>query len=168
MRLKDAYDGAEVAGNSIAAWNLQRLGTLLDRADWTRKAARVFEYYGRRLEPYASAMPRMLTAMDLERATPRHVVVAGDPRAADTRAMVRTFEQRFLPDDLLMVVDGGESQKRLARLAPFVAPLARQNGRATAYVCVGYSCRLPTTDLTTFAAELDRAPAVATAKETSR
>ena len=128
----------------------------------------MFEYYGRRLEPYASAMPRMLTAMDLERATPRHVVVAGDPRAADTRAMVRTFEQRFLPDDLLMVVDGGESQKRLARLAPFVAPLARQNGRATAYVCVGYSCRLPTTDLTTFAAELDRAPAVATAKETSR
>src|SRR4029077_13131113 len=31
VRMKDAFDGAEMAGNSVAAWNLLTLGTLLDR-----------------------------------------------------------------------------------------------------------------------------------------
>jgi len=157
VRLKDGYDGAEMAGNSIAAWNLQQLAVLLDRPDWKRKAARAFDYYGRRLEPYAAAMPRMLVAMDLARATPRHVVIAGDPAAADTRALIREFERSFRPYDVLLVVGGGERQKRLAALVPFVAPLATRDGRATAYVCVDYACRLPTTDPKIFAAELQGA-----------
>jgi len=168
VRLKDGHDGAEVAGNSIAAWNLQRLAEALDRDAWRRLAARTFEYYARRLEPYASAMPRMLIAMDLARVTPRHVVVAGDPQSAETRSMIRAFDQRHLPDDMLMVVDGGERQRRLARLVPFVAPLTAQDGRATGYVCIDRACRLPTTDLETFAAELDEAPAAVMGKETSR
>ena len=166
VRLKDGYDGAEVAGNSIAAWNLQQLATLLDRAAWKQKASRTFDYYGRRLEPYAAAMPRMLVAMDLSISTPRHVVVAGDLAAADTKAMIREFERRFRPYDLLLVADGGDRHQRLARLASFVAPLKPQGGRATAYVCVDYACRLPTTDLKTFAAELEGIPAAAAAKET--
>ena len=167
VRLKDGHDGAEVAGNSVAAWNLQRLAEVLDRDDWRRLMARTLEYYARRLEPFASAMPRMLMAMDLAAVKPRHVVVAGDPAAADTRAMIRVFDRRYLPDDMLMVVDSGERRKRLARLAPFVATLAPQ-GAATAYVCVDRACRLPTDDLETFAAELEGAPAAVTGKETSR
>jgi uncharacterized protein YyaL (SSP411 family) len=155
VRLKDGYDGAEVAGNSIAAWNLHRLGALLDRGDWLEKASRTFDHYARRLEPFASAMPRMLMAMDLGRRAPRHVVIAGDPRAEDTRAMVGAFDRRYLPDDLLMLVDGGERQERLARLAPFVAPLAPANGRATAFICVDRACRLPTQDLDAFVAALE-------------
>ena len=165
VRMKDGYDGAEVAGNSIAAQNLVRLATLLDRPEWRRLADRTFEYYARRLASQPAAMPEMLAAMDAARATPRHVVVAGNPEAPDTRAMIREFDRRFLPNDLLLVVDGGERQKRLAALAAFVAPLAARGGRATAYVCVDYACRLPTTEIAALAAELDRAASPATAKE---
>ncbi len=168
IRLKDGHDGAEVAGNSVAAWNLELLANLLDRRDWKEKAKRTFDYFGSRLEPYASAMPRMLVAMDLARGAPRHVVVAGDPAAADAHAMIRAFERRFMPHDLLLVVDQGERRQRLAKLAPFVASLEPLNGRATAFVCVDYACRLPTTDLKTFGAELDQAPSAVTAKESSR
>ena len=103
-------------------------------------------------------MPQMLVAMDLERATPRHIVVAGAADRADTRAMTDAFNRRFLPHDLLLFVDGGARQKDLARLAGFVEPLVMKNGKATAYVCVNYACKLPTTDATEFAAQLD-APA---------
>ena len=155
VRMKDGFDGAEMAGNSIAAATLQKLAVLLDRADWRERAARTDRYYARRLAPQPLAMPEMLVAMDAARGAPRHVVIAGDPEAADTRAMIREFDRRFLPGDLLLVADGGERQRRLAALAPFVGPLTRKGGRATAYICVDYACRLPTTDLETFVAQLD-------------
>ncbi len=155
VRMKDGFDGAEMAGNSIAAHNLERLATLLDRADWRDRAARTFHYYARRLASGPTAMPQMLAAMDLARATPRHVVVAGRPDAADTGAMIAEFNHRFLPHDLLLVADGGATQKALAHLAPFIEPLVARGGKATAYVCVDYGCRLPTSDRAAFAAQLD-------------
>ena len=155
VRMKDSFDGAEMAGNSIAAWNLQMLGALLDRDDLRARARRTLDYFARRLGDAAPGMPQMLVAMDLERSTVRHVVIAGRADAADTRAMVAAFDRRFLPHDALLFADGGDAQKRLTALAPFVGPLAPQSGKATAYVCVDHACRLPTTDPAAFTAQLE-------------
>jgi uncharacterized protein YyaL (SSP411 family) len=161
LRLKDGYDGAELAGNSVAAWVTQALGALFDRADWREAAARSFAYYSRRLAEAPAMMPQMLVAMDLARATPRHVVIAGRPDSPDTRALIQEFDRRFLPHDLLLVTGAGESRRRLEALAPFVKNLVAREGRATAYVCVDYACRLPVQDPAAFAAQLDeRAPIV--------
>ena len=75
--------------------------------------------------------------------------------------MIAEFDRRFLPHDVLLLAEGGARQKALARLAPFVAPLGRLDGRPTAYVCVDYACRLPTTDRNAFAAQLDERPSYA-------
>jgi uncharacterized protein YyaL (SSP411 family) len=155
VRMKDGFDGAEMAGNSIAALDLQILGTLLDRSAWREQARRTFDYYARRLATGAAAMPQMLVAMELAESKARHIVVAGGADKADTRAMIAAFDRRFLPHDLLLLADGGAKQKSLAALAPFVAPLAPRDGRATVFVCVDYACRLPTHDLATFTAQLD-------------
>ena len=93
--------------------------------------------------------------VDLAAEPPRHVVVAGEPGAEDTRALVREFDRRFLPRDLLLEVDGGERSRRLANLVPFAASLTPVGGRATAYLCVDCACRLPVTDAREFAAQLD-------------
>jgi uncharacterized protein YyaL (SSP411 family) len=161
VRMKDGFDGAEMAGNSIAALDLQILGTLLDRSDWRDKARRAFDYYARRLATGAASMPQMLVAMELADATPRHIVVAGRAESADTRAMIAAFDRRFLPHDVLLLADGGARQKALAALAPFVAPLAPRDGKATVYLCVDYACRLPTQDLATFTAQLDERASIA-------
>ena len=158
IRMKEDYDGAEMAGNSIAAQNLVALATLLDRDAWREKARRALDFYARRLEKLPSTMPQMLVAMDLEQSIPRHIVIAGKPGAPDTRALVGEFNRRFLPHDELLLVDGGEAQRRLATLAAFTAPLAAKNGKATAYVCVNYACHLPTTDRAAFAAQLEERP----------
>jgi uncharacterized protein YyaL (SSP411 family) len=155
IRMKDGFDGAEMAGNSIAAWNLVALGRLLDREEWLTKATQSFDYFATRLASGAASMPQMLVAMDLDRAVPRHIVVAGAPEGADTRDMIAAFNRRFLPHDALLLVDGADRQRRLARLAPFVEPLVSNAGKATAYVCVNYTCKLPTTDPGAFAAQLD-------------
>ena len=155
LRMKDGFDGAEMAGNSIAALDLQTLAVLLDRDDWRDKAERTFDYYAGRLAEYPPAMPQMLVAMDLAAAAPRHVVIAGSPGSADARALVAEFDRRFLPHDFLLFADGAEAQRRLAALAPFVAPLVSAHGHATAYVCVDYACRLPVSEPAAFGALLD-------------
>jgi hypothetical protein len=165
VRLKDGHDGAEIAGNSVAAFVTQALGVLLDRSEWRAVAERAFAYYARRLADGPVAMPQMLVAMDLARATPRHVVIAGDPRAADTRALIAEFDSKFRPYDVLLVSGGPEARARLARLAPFAASLAPQGGRATAFVCVDYACRLPATDPGDFAARLAEPAAPALLQE---
>jgi len=158
VRMKDGFDGAEVAGNSIAAYNLQLLGVLLGRAEWRAMAERTFRYYAGRLDRSPTAMPRMLVAMMLARGTPRHVVVAGADADRIAR-MVREFDRRFLPDDLLLVVANG-SREPIARLAPFAGSLADAAGGATAYVCTNFACRLPVTEPEAFGAQLDeRSPA---------
>jgi hypothetical protein len=154
LRMKEGYDGAELAGSSLATYDLQLLATLLDRDDWRALAERAIHYSARRLAPSPTAMPRMLVAMELARATPRHVVVAGAPGATDTKALIETFDRRFRPHDLLLL-QGGAGQKALATLAPFTSALAPREGRATAYVCVGYACQLPTTDPQQFAEQLE-------------
>jgi uncharacterized protein YyaL (SSP411 family) len=155
VRMKDGFDGAEIAGNSLAAHVVQTLGVLLERRDWIERAEHAFGYYRARLAGSAWAMPRMLVAMDLAAGPVRHVVVAGDPEAADTRALIREYERSFLPRDLLLVADGAERSRRLADLAPFAATLTPQGGRAAAYVCVDQTCRLAVTDAREFGALLD-------------
>ena len=160
VRMKDGFDGAEIAGNSIAALNLTVLGRLLDRRDWLAKAEQTLDYYARRLEGGPAAMPQMLVAIDAARSTARHVVIAGDAGAAGTRALAAEFDRRFLPYDLLLLADA-RTRPLLAGLAPFAAALEPQGGKPTAYVCVDHACRLPTSDPAVLASQLDPASAAA-------
>jgi uncharacterized protein YyaL (SSP411 family) len=168
LRIKEGYDGAELAGGSIATWDLFMLGNLLEREEWRAVAQRAVEYYARRLERGPSAMPRMLAAFALARSEPRHVVIAGAADAADTRQLMEAFDSRLRPHDLLLVAEGGEREQALAELAPFVAPLAPRQARATAFVCIGHACRLPTTNPEELAAQLEGAEPHTAAKGAER
>jgi len=54
-----------------------------------------------------------------------------------------------------MVADGGQGQKQLAQWLPFIASVSRKQGRATAYICEDYVCKLPTADPQVVARLLD-------------
>ncbi len=155
IRLKDHFDGAETAGNSVALSNLQLLGTLLDREEWLVMAKRGFDHFARRLDGRAAGMAQMLAAMFQELSVPRHVVVVGGPADPATKRLRGEFDSRFLPHDLLIVAGTSPPRRELDRLLPFIAPLTPQGGRATAYVCVEHACRLPTTDAREFGAQLE-------------
>jgi uncharacterized protein YyaL (SSP411 family) len=155
LRLKDDFDGAEMSGASVATENLLVLAALLDRPAWRDLADRTLALYARKLAPAPIAMPQMLVAFQLARTTPRHVVIAGRRDADDTRALFHAFNRRFLPDDVLLFKDLGTDGARLAALVPFTVALSPQGDAATAFVCVDGACRLPTTSLTEFEAQLD-------------
>ena len=145
-RVKEEYDGAEPSGNSVAAMNLLRLWQITNRKAWRDKADATFAALSARLARSGAALPQLAAALDFARSTPRQIVIAGDPQAADTAVLVRLVHERFMPNKILLLADGGAGQAQLAALAPFVAGMDRRNGRATIYVCEHYACRLPTSD----------------------
>ena len=88
----------------------------------------------------------MLCVLDFNLSKPTQVVIAGKAGAADTQAMLHAVRARYLPNSIVILADGGESQELLTRLLPFLGSIKPVEGKATAYVCVNYACQLPTND----------------------
>jgi uncharacterized protein YyaL (SSP411 family) len=150
LRMKEDYDGAEPSPNSVAALNLLRLSQMIDPdrggAEFRQMAELTLAAFGARLEQIPTALPQMLCALEFSLSKPKQIVIAGKPGAPDTRALLRVVHERFIPDKILLVADGGAGQKTLAQFLPSLDSVTMKDGKATAYVCENYTCRLPTND----------------------
>ena len=148
LRIKDDNDGAEPSASSVAALNLTRLATMTGRDELRAQAAATVAAFGvgEHPERSAQAMPLLLTALDVLSDEPKQIVVAGHLESADTQALLRVIHRRFLPGEVLLLADGGEGQRELARRLPFLGSMGMLDGRAAAYVCSNGACQLPTTD----------------------
>ena len=155
LRTREAYDGVEPSPNSVAAMNLLRLWQLTDKQAYKDKADRTLAAFGPRLEQMPELMPYMMSALGFSLAKHRQIVIAGVLGAEDTRRLLRLVWQRYIPNRLLLLADGAEGQKQLARWLPLLANVTRKQGRATAYICENYVCNLPTADPPTVARLLE-------------
>ena len=128
-RMKEDYDGAEPAANSVAAMNLLRLWQLTGNDGWRAHADATFRALSGRVARSGSAVPQLVAALDFWQSVPKEIVIAGDPAASDTRALVRLVHDRFIPNKVLALADGGPAQDELARVVPVLAEKTRRNGR---------------------------------------
>ncbi len=160
LRTREPYDGVEPSPNSVAAMNLLRLWQITDKQGYKDKADKTLAAFAPRLEQMPEAMPYMMSALDFSLAKHRQIVIAGAPGADDTRALLRMVWQRYIPNRVLLLADGAEGQRQLARWLPLLANVTRKQGRATAYICENYVCNLPTADPQTAAHLLDQAESV--------
>ncbi len=155
MRIREDYDGAEPSPNSIAAMNLLRLCQMTDREAQREKAGKIFAVFARRLQSNPEAVPQLAAALNFSLSKPKQIILAGERDAPDTRALLRLVHERFIPNKILLLADGGEGQKRLVQWLPFIQGVTRKQGRATAYICQDYVCKLPTADPQQMARLLD-------------
>jgi uncharacterized protein YyaL (SSP411 family) len=146
VRMRDKYDGAEPAGNSVAAHNLLRLALLHNKPLWQQMARHLMESFGDVINRYPPALPLMLAAWQQIDQKPSQVVIVGERGAEDTAALLQTVNKNFDPNRLLLLADGAENQAYLSRTLPFLEAVGRINGKATAYVCSNFTCKMPVTD----------------------
>jgi uncharacterized protein YyaL (SSP411 family) len=166
VRMKGDYDGAEPAANSVAAENLVRLGRLTGNEQWLELAAQTIKSFSSQINHYPQALVRMLDARRDLKAKPRQLVIAGSRDAAGTRAMMAAAFGVYNPGLLLLLADGAENQEVLAGYLPFIRTAVMQDGKATAYLCEDFTCRLPTTSTRSLRRELEHAaPSAATTRE---
>jgi uncharacterized protein len=147
VRTKEDYDGAEPSGNSMATLLLLRLAQFTDRENYRDAAEKTLQLFGDHLRKAPSTVAQMACTLDFYLSKPKQIVIAGKVSAADTRAMLQAVRERYLPNAIVILADGGDSQKTLTKLLPFLETIKPIDGKATAYVCVNYACQLPTNDL---------------------
>ncbi len=171
IRLKEDYDGAEPASNSVAALNLLRLEWMLGpggmgavpapREDdappgegirpttglsHRERALRTIAALRPQWSRAPQALPQLLCALELALTEPRTVVLAGEPAAEDFRALAAVGHEALGPRWAFLAADGAEGQRWLATRRPDLAGMKPLAGRATAYVCENLACQAPVTD----------------------
>jgi uncharacterized protein YyaL (SSP411 family) len=146
VRMRSGYDGAEPAGNSVAALNFLRLGQLHNKPQWLNLSRRLIESFSETINRYPQAAPLMLMAWKQSTTKPTQVVIAGKREAEDTRALLDEVVKNFDPDRLILLADGSANQSYLAKELPFLQTVEPIKGKAAAYVCSNFTCRLPVTD----------------------
>jgi len=145
LRLKDDYDGAEPSGNSVAVLALARLAEMTGRRDFRRSAEAALEAFASRLNSLPVSLPLMLVAAEFLRLKPTQVLLAGAREDPATLELARQVWQRFLPRRVVMLVDAATREALAGRL-PVASEVAPVDGKAAAYVCENYACRLPVTE----------------------
>jgi len=156
VRMKEQYDGAEPTGNSVAALNLLRLSQMSDNQDWRVKAEKTMAAFGPILQQQPVVMPQLAVALDFALDKPKQIIIAGKKDDAETQALLAQVSSRYLPNRILLLVDGGERQNELTSLLPFVKDMKMAAGKSTAYICENYVCQLPTSDLKVVSTLLDK------------
>ena len=155
LRLKEDYDDAEPSGNSVMVGALLQLGALTDQPKWREIAEKTLKFFAPKLAENPGALPLMAQFAANAATDPFRIVVAGDPAAADTLALRRAAWSVFAPNKVVLGT--------AAPAEEFARSLPARDGKATAYVCSGKFCHLPTSDPATVVAHLAAPPPTAAA-----
>jgi len=147
VRKKEIYDGAIPSGNSVAMLNLLRLGRMTANSDLEGKAAKIGRAFSGSVKQSPSAHTQLMVALDFGIGPCYEVVIAGNAQAEDTKAMVKALRARFLPTKVVLLNPSEQKSPEIAQLAEFTKNQSSIGGKATAYVCLNYNCKLPTTDI---------------------
>jgi len=142
FRKKEISDGAVPSGNSVAMLNLLRLGKLTANAGFEEKAAQIGRAFSGTIWQAPMAYTQMMVALDFAFGPTSEVVIAGDAGAEDTKYMLDALRREFIPGKVVILRDDPD----IIGLAEYARDLTSIEGRAAAYVCRNYSCKLPVND----------------------
>ena len=149
-RSKSPHDGAIPSGNSVQALNLLRLSVLLNRKDYREKAESIFRAFAPRIEQSPGAFERLLCAVDFYHDRVKEIVIVGAPTSKDTQALVRVVFDQYVPNKVVVGLADADPQAE----DPLIKGKTKMAGRATAYVCEKYRCKLPVTSAEELAKQL--------------
>jgi len=147
IRKKEIYDGAAPSGNSAAMLNLLRLSRMTGNTDLEQKALHISQHFSKTILQAPHGHTFFMSALNLALGPAHEAVIAGRLQEEDTRAMLKTLKSQFMPNMVVLFSPCDEESPEITRIAEFTKNLLCINGRATAYVCSNYNCKLPTTDV---------------------
>lgn len=145
-RQKETYDGAIPSGNSVAFANLLRLARFTGDVELERKAERLGIALSPRIASAPSAHCQFLQAVDFLIGPSFEIVICGSPGADDMHAMMQAINGTYLPNKVVLFKPAGDGATAVDEIAGYTRALGMKDGKATAYVCRGFACQLPTND----------------------
>ncbi len=146
FRKKEIYDGAIPSGNSVSMQNLLRLGKITGDRELENKAMQIAGAFYGTVSRSPAAYTMLMQALDFAIGPSSEVVIAGSPKADDTKEMLDALGHEFIPNKVVIFHPTDEESPEITDLVNYTGDLKSIEGRSTAYVCHNYSCQFPTTD----------------------
>jgi uncharacterized protein YyaL (SSP411 family) len=140
-RPKDIMDNATPAGTSVATDVLLRLAAFTGDEAYRQRAEDYLHPLGDIMVQHPQAFGHVLGAFDFALSAAKEVAIIGDPRAADTRALLEVINERYLPNSVLACAAPENSDA--IQTVPLLADRSLKDGKATAYVCQNFTCQAP-------------------------
>ncbi len=148
VRSKVIYDGAIPSGNSVAVFNLLRLGHMTGNTEYFTKAEQIIKFFSAEIAVHPAGHSQLMVAMEFALNPNYEVVIVGAPQSEDTMTMLAALRKPFLPEKVVLFRPmDKQAAKEITAFAPYTLSMAAKNGRATAYVCQKFACKLPTTSI---------------------
>lgn len=149
FRPKDVQDNAVPSGNAMAVLTLLQMNLYTGNGRYYDIAEQaVSSMYGA-MAQYPTGFGQWLNAAALILNQPKEIAIVGDPKAAETHALIDTAYEEYRPYQVVAVGTDGNMIELLAERSQI-------DGRATAYVCENFACQLPTTDPAVLREQLDK------------
>jgi uncharacterized protein YyaL (SSP411 family) len=155
-RPKDLQDNATPSGNAVAALVLLRLTAWTGEGRYRTSAERAIRTVAPFAERYPTAFAQWLSAIDFALSAAVEVAIVGDPQDTATRALLEPVATGYRPNQVLAVAADPEGSS-----VPLLHDRTAVGGAATAYLCRGFSCRMPVTDAEGLRAQLEEPVGVA-------
>ena len=92
-------------------------------------------------------LPQRIGAVDFAAGPAYEVVIAGGSQADDTKRMLDAIRKLFVPNKIVILRPTDQESPEVDDIAPFTRYHPSIDDIATAYVCLNYNCKLPTTDI---------------------
>ena len=145
VRAKNIYGGAIPSGNAVAASNFLKLARLTGRTEFEERYDSLIKAFSGDIVEQPSAFPQLLLATDFAHGPSKEIVIAGTAGAPDTAAMLAALRKPFIPNKVVLFRPD-DSPEAIIALAGYAEEQKSLEGKATAYVCESFACKLPTSD----------------------
>ena len=143
IRPKDLQDNATPSGNSLACEALLKLAALTDDGKYRDLAEGALTLVTNFVLRYPLGFGRWLSALENALGTMKQVAVVDEARSENFEAMIKAIWSEYRPN----VVVAADSIPIKENAPALLRDRGVKNGKATAYVCEGFVCRQPVTDV---------------------
>lgn len=152
----DPLGGALAQANAVTTLNLLRIGTITAEPRYEIRARECLDTFMPHLIRHPLRAAAMLVAEDFISGPTFEVVIASAGESGvDTEDMLRALRRPFLPNKVVLFRPDRPHEHPITEIAPFTEYQISMQGASTAYVCEGYQCTAPTTDIDTMLRQLD-------------
>ncbi|MFA6954428.1 MAG: thioredoxin domain-containing protein [Thermoanaerobaculia bacterium] len=145
-RPKETYDGTLPSGNSVQLMNLVRIGKITADPAWEARADKLVLSLSDTVRRSPTSSLYLLGALDFALGPSYEIVLVGGRDSAGLRAFRGALASVYLPNKVVVFRSAGEKTPAVSKLAPYTLAHRAIGQKATAYVCMNYSCKLPTND----------------------
>lgn len=126
--------------------NLIRLSKMTANPEFETKALAIGRAFSRSISQAPVAYTMLMAALDFALGPSSEVVLVGDLEAEDTKNMLSALRREFIPNKVVIFRPGAEESAEIIHIAEYTRNMLSKEGKATAYVCRNFICRLPATD----------------------